>query len=309
MSASALADPRKRILVQDDMESFFHILLYLAIRYLPHDCRNVGLFMDQYFDGHLEIDGEYLGGDLKWNTMRNGELAFAQAKITFYVADDPVDPLAQAAGTSADTPPNSGPVKESVEGDSLGGQPPPTPTAPAQARPWHPINDLFTYFLIRLKAHYILKVPHRAVRNRAKAANPIPPKIRSFTQEQSIKENNENAQKMAAGIFKANKEMNGKATTAAGTPSTPALPKMTATEKAELVALAKELGDQDEIGALLFSSLNATPWPKYGDRVPDQLDPKYRRNVEERAASQAKRRADRPPESDSRPSKTSRSMR
>ncbi|KAI0359616.1 hypothetical protein OH77DRAFT_1365326, partial [Trametes cingulata] len=32
MSASSLADASKRIVVQDDMESFFHLLLYFAIR-------------------------------------------------------------------------------------------------------------------------------------------------------------------------------------------------------------------------------------------------------------------------------------
>ncbi|KAI0629399.1 hypothetical protein C8Q77DRAFT_285251 [Trametes polyzona] len=103
MSASALADPKKGIIVQDDMESFFHILLYLAIRYLPHNCSNVGGFMDAYFDGHHKENGEYFGGVVKMNTMRNGELTSADAPITFYIKEKPANPLAQTARTLVGT--------------------------------------------------------------------------------------------------------------------------------------------------------------------------------------------------------------
>ncbi|KAI0359590.1 hypothetical protein OH77DRAFT_1395667, partial [Trametes cingulata] len=65
MSASSLMNTSKRIIVQDDMESFFHLLLYFAIRYLPHNCGDVGRFMDSYFDGHELEDGVYYGGEKK----------------------------------------------------------------------------------------------------------------------------------------------------------------------------------------------------------------------------------------------------
>ncbi|KAI0333035.1 hypothetical protein GY45DRAFT_1245657, partial [Cubamyces sp. BRFM 1775] len=54
MSANALRHPSKRIIVQDDMESLFHLLLYKAIRYLPHNCSEVGRFVEKYFDGYEE---------------------------------------------------------------------------------------------------------------------------------------------------------------------------------------------------------------------------------------------------------------
>ncbi|KAI0628959.1 hypothetical protein C8Q77DRAFT_325154 [Trametes polyzona] len=62
-SAAALADLSKKIDVADEMESFFHLLLYLSIRYLPHNIDNVGKFIEEYFDGHMiKADLEYYGG-------------------------------------------------------------------------------------------------------------------------------------------------------------------------------------------------------------------------------------------------------
>ncbi|KAI0629398.1 hypothetical protein C8Q77DRAFT_1065661, partial [Trametes polyzona] len=309
MSASALADPRKRIIVQDDMESFFHILLYLAIRYLPHNCSNIGGFMDAYFDGYHKENGEYFGGVVKMNTMRNGELSSADAPITFYVIEKPADPLAQASGTLVATAQNP----EAVEGGSPDGKPAPTPAAPALTGELHPINNVFTEFLKRLKAHYILHVPHREVSKFTASANgedSQPPNVWSFTQEQSIEETDEYAEEELADLLESTPEPTEEPIPASHTPSATLEPPMSDERKAELEALAKELGDQDKIGKIIFSRAKGTrKWPKYRDRVPDQLDPKYRRNVEERAAAQVKRRADGPPESDSRPSKTSRSMR
>ncbi|KAI8970802.1 hypothetical protein BD414DRAFT_540688 [Trametes punicea] len=74
MSASALKSLDKRILVPDDMESFFHVLLYFAIRYVTHNCPDVGRFMDLYFDGCQRHDGAFYGGEKKLLAMRHGEL-------------------------------------------------------------------------------------------------------------------------------------------------------------------------------------------------------------------------------------------
>ena len=41
------------VTVSDDLESFFHVMLYLAIRFLHHNCTNgVGLLLVGYFDDH-----------------------------------------------------------------------------------------------------------------------------------------------------------------------------------------------------------------------------------------------------------------
>ncbi|KAI0368440.1 hypothetical protein BV20DRAFT_463505 [Pilatotrama ljubarskyi] len=92
MSASSLLNTSKRIIVQDDMESFFHILLYFAIRFVPHNCQDVAQFMDIYFDGHTHENGVYFGGEKKLNSMRNGLVTTLKGDVlTFFVRHPPRD--------------------------------------------------------------------------------------------------------------------------------------------------------------------------------------------------------------------------
>ncbi|KAI0669661.1 hypothetical protein C8Q78DRAFT_976843, partial [Trametes maxima] len=50
LSVNVLRDPKKKITVEDELESFFHLVLYYAIRYLPHNCPDVADWMYNYFD-------------------------------------------------------------------------------------------------------------------------------------------------------------------------------------------------------------------------------------------------------------------
>ncbi|EPQ50689.1 hypothetical protein GLOTRDRAFT_13566, partial [Gloeophyllum trabeum ATCC 11539] len=50
MSAFLLQKPWKSHELQDDLESFMHVLIYEAIRYLPHNCTDVGVFVKNFFD-------------------------------------------------------------------------------------------------------------------------------------------------------------------------------------------------------------------------------------------------------------------
>ncbi|RPD52762.1 hypothetical protein L226DRAFT_368581 [Lentinus tigrinus ALCF2SS1-7] len=52
MSAHALNDDTRRIILPDELESIFHVLLYLAVRFLPHNIpdQDVGQFLHDYFD-------------------------------------------------------------------------------------------------------------------------------------------------------------------------------------------------------------------------------------------------------------------
>ncbi|KAI0368991.1 hypothetical protein BV20DRAFT_947040 [Pilatotrama ljubarskyi] len=86
LSANALSDRNKKIVVEDEMESFFHLLLYVAIRYLPHNCTDVGDFMHRYFDGFMEdrVDQEYFCGETKYNAMSKGELTVKRDKLLFF---------------------------------------------------------------------------------------------------------------------------------------------------------------------------------------------------------------------------------
>ncbi|KAI0641114.1 hypothetical protein C8Q79DRAFT_991709 [Trametes meyenii] len=66
LSVSALDHPtRKQTTIKDELESFFHVLLYFSVRFLRHNCSDVGAFMHDYFDGYRVWGGTYLGGYMK----------------------------------------------------------------------------------------------------------------------------------------------------------------------------------------------------------------------------------------------------
>ncbi|OJT07892.1 hypothetical protein TRAPUB_1215, partial [Trametes pubescens] len=76
MSAAALEAPRKQIGVEDELESFFHVLLFLAIRFLRHNCDNVAAFVHAYFDDFSTFNtGHYGCGAMKMLCMANGRIA------------------------------------------------------------------------------------------------------------------------------------------------------------------------------------------------------------------------------------------
>ncbi|KAH9947738.1 hypothetical protein B0H21DRAFT_851957, partial [Amylocystis lapponica] len=74
LSAFSLNDAFKPMCLQDDLESFFHVLLYEAIRFLPSNCPNVAAFMTRYFDDARCDDGKYSCGPAKWDAMKNGHI-------------------------------------------------------------------------------------------------------------------------------------------------------------------------------------------------------------------------------------------
>ncbi|KAI0767096.1 hypothetical protein C8Q74DRAFT_1369944 [Fomes fomentarius] len=72
LAAHVLKNLRKKILLEDEMESWLHLLLYFAIRYLPHNCDDVGSFINDYFDGYVERNGQYSCGRTKWSSVVQG---------------------------------------------------------------------------------------------------------------------------------------------------------------------------------------------------------------------------------------------
>ncbi|KAI9062408.1 hypothetical protein FKP32DRAFT_844181 [Trametes sanguinea] len=161
-SAMALDNPKKRVVVQDDMESFFHLILYYAIRFLPNNCGNVGRFMDEYFDGQLEEDGEYYGGEKKLNAMREGKVTvFGADALKFYTSEEQTQPstdnTSQQDEEASDSSSSSGaPEIENAAASQAGGPP-----------ELHPINSLFSDFLARIKAHYALYyTPRKTIRKK-----------------------------------------------------------------------------------------------------------------------------------------------
>ncbi|OSD00220.1 hypothetical protein PYCCODRAFT_709014 [Trametes coccinea BRFM310] len=118
LSANVLANPSKGVELQDEMESFFHVLLYYAIRYLPTDCPDITPLMYDYFDGYTRLGEEYSASASKSRVMVEGELVFASQYYLQFLTRLPVE-----------------------------GQPAPPP---------HPINRRFVKLLKLFKAQYAL---------------------------------------------------------------------------------------------------------------------------------------------------------
>ncbi|KAI1784352.1 hypothetical protein LXA43DRAFT_1186478 [Ganoderma leucocontextum] len=139
MSAHALNDPSRRIVIQDELESFFHVLLYYAIRFLPHNLgdQNVGQFLHDYFDAYCSnAQGYYRCGRAKFEAMRTGVI-----QIMTYHGDQDAENSTLNASYGSDL-------------TSL----PSEPAEPLEdvKEPEHPLNAIISQLLSWFEAHYAL---------------------------------------------------------------------------------------------------------------------------------------------------------
>ncbi|CDO71499.1 hypothetical protein BN946_scf184909.g93 [Trametes cinnabarina] len=74
MSAAVLSDHSKAIEISDELESFFHVTLYYAVRYLHSNCADVGAFVEGYFDAYTVENDVYHCGEKKSATTMDGTL-------------------------------------------------------------------------------------------------------------------------------------------------------------------------------------------------------------------------------------------
>ncbi|KAL7277810.1 hypothetical protein ACG7TL_008754 [Trametes sanguinea] len=67
--------PEAQVEIADELESFLHVMIYCAIRYLPHTCEDVGDFMYHFFDdGVRQGNAGYTCGALKRMVVDTGIL-------------------------------------------------------------------------------------------------------------------------------------------------------------------------------------------------------------------------------------------
>ncbi|KAH9943837.1 hypothetical protein B0H21DRAFT_823494 [Amylocystis lapponica] len=101
LSALSLNDKWKQILLQDDLESFFHVLLYMAIRFIPSNCDDVGGFIDRFFEAAtVRKDGEYTCGPDKMSAMQIGRIRVNSALVPLKFMESNVDyPINQLINT------------------------------------------------------------------------------------------------------------------------------------------------------------------------------------------------------------------
>ncbi|KAI1788204.1 hypothetical protein LXA43DRAFT_895063 [Ganoderma leucocontextum] len=80
--------------IPDELESFFHVLLYYALRYVKSaNCNgeSIANFLDQYFDLYGYEDGIYICGALKRSTIELGKIRVGSS--THIRFDNPLDDL------------------------------------------------------------------------------------------------------------------------------------------------------------------------------------------------------------------------
>ena len=61
------------------MESIFYVILWYGIRYLDHNCRDVGYFIYKYFDEATIRDDKYFCGQFKGDAVKTGQITIPGA--------------------------------------------------------------------------------------------------------------------------------------------------------------------------------------------------------------------------------------
>lgn len=77
MSVALLSSYDKVPALQNDLESFFHVLLYMAARFLSHnrwDKQDVSYFMNQYFGTVIDYYDRYVVGSAKYQAIMWGSI-------------------------------------------------------------------------------------------------------------------------------------------------------------------------------------------------------------------------------------------
>lgn len=267
MSVNALNNPDKPIRIPDELESFFHALLWFAIRWLPHNCNNVGKFMFEYFDtGSTENDKEYTCGAVKEHAMDSTKGLRTNASIPLRFLRHP-PPKQTSEGPSAHLPTSSDP---SNPGEAS--------VAAVKAPEWseedlHPIDGVFAELLQWFHAVY-----HLANYRKLKPT-PVP------TQQP--------LEGLAAARFKRFQLLLAEDSQPLGVAlSDPTLQQT----HAALEERAKKLETHKAMLKLLYAKAFAHDvWPQ-GDKQPDQLSRKFKprketKGAEDKATTGSKRKA------------------
>ncbi|RXW25086.1 hypothetical protein EST38_g739 [Candolleomyces aberdarensis] len=141
LSADILSNPRKAVKISHEMESFFHLMIWLAIQYLPHNVVDVSGFVTDYFDAYTPAQDTTSFpscGRYKMSVMQSGIISIGGTSewLNFFCEANP-------------TPPHS------------------TPTI-------HPINAIITTLLSKFRSRYtlLLAPPPEPPQRRTGSANP-----------------------------------------------------------------------------------------------------------------------------------------
>ncbi|KAH9950845.1 hypothetical protein B0H21DRAFT_706122 [Amylocystis lapponica] len=142
-ATASLNDKYKQMVLQDDLESFFHVLLYMAIQYLPSNCSDVEKFIEDFFEAARISGNEYTCGGDKWTAMYTGLLetsvGIAREPLRFYLPfEDGSNDTASPSIYRTDRPANLPDHAVTVSHEPIA----------------HPINEIFDTLLSWFSAYY-----------------------------------------------------------------------------------------------------------------------------------------------------------
>nr|VWO95306.1 Cytochrome P450 monooxygenase AKT7 (EC (AK-toxin biosynthesis protein 7) [Ganoderma boninense] len=145
-----LDDPSKTVCVTDEIECFFHVLIYFAVRFLQHNLpdRFVGQFLNNYFDvsSGFTVADELTAPELKRRAMETGRIPI-----------DSCGPTTSLQFMWVNVPPKASKPPAS----SKPSQPRAAPLAPPNYT--HPLNDLISTLLSWFSALYTLEHLNKVV--------------------------------------------------------------------------------------------------------------------------------------------------
>ena len=70
LSVGMLTENPKTVEIPDDLESYLHVLLYFAVRYIRSNCKDPAGFIENYFDSYTYSDGVYTCGARKQHVIQ-----------------------------------------------------------------------------------------------------------------------------------------------------------------------------------------------------------------------------------------------
>ncbi len=88
MSVALLSRFKANVEVCDEVESFFQVVLYQAVRYLQSSFSDAAVanYIDGFFDQYGYVNEQYTCNDRKFSAITNGRLAYIHTKLVFAAA-------------------------------------------------------------------------------------------------------------------------------------------------------------------------------------------------------------------------------
>ncbi|EJF59441.1 hypothetical protein DICSQDRAFT_138570 [Dichomitus squalens LYAD-421 SS1] len=149
MSIRSLAHPHRPLGIPDELESFLHVIVFLAVCYVRSNCDPLAVhsFVEDYFDGAIhQGDNRYTCSKTKVSTIKEARLCHGDIDIAFLVGSETLDG-----------------DKQPLEGDG---------------QPRHPLRDLLADLLSLFQARYAVEeweARMARVVSQAEVANTTPP--------------------------------------------------------------------------------------------------------------------------------------